>query len=140
MDSKNYQLNDAKMFADVTEGMAILINSATGIYYGMNGLGTVVYENLMEGASLSDVSDAIKDVPGVPEDYETALESFINSLLEFEILLPKDEVSSKKVVIDPAVALEDNFIPVCTEYQDVQELLFADPIHEVDAEEGWRPE
>lgn len=140
MDSKNYQLNDAKMFADVTEGLAIFINSATGIYYGMNGFATVIYENLMEGASLSDVSDAIKAMPGVPEDYEAALESFIGSLLEYEILLPKDEVSSKEVVIDPAVARADNFVPVCTEYQDVQELLFADPIHEVDAEEGWRPE
>ena len=34
----NYQLNEAKMFADVTDGIAIIINSMTGIYYGMNGL------------------------------------------------------------------------------------------------------
>ena len=29
---------------------------------------------------------------------------------------------------------------VCKEYKDVQELLFADPIHEVSEEEGWKPE
>ena len=42
----NYVLNEEKMFADVTDGIAIIINSETGIYYGLNGLGTAVYENL----------------------------------------------------------------------------------------------
>ena len=31
-------------------------------------------------------------------------------------------------------------MPTCNEYNDVQELLFADPIHEVKEEEGWKPE
>ena len=30
----NYQLNESKMFADITDGIAIIINSETGIYYG----------------------------------------------------------------------------------------------------------
>ena len=33
-----------------------------------------------------------------------------------------------------------NWKPDCIEYKDVQELLFADPIHEVDEETGWTPE
>ena len=36
MESKNYRLNESKMFADITDGIAIIINAATGIYYGMN--------------------------------------------------------------------------------------------------------
>ncbi len=46
----NYVLNDEKMFADVTDGIAIIINSETGIYYGMNELATIVYENIISGA------------------------------------------------------------------------------------------
>ena len=57
----------------------------------------------------------------------------------YEIMIP-GEVSSRPAEIDPEVAKADDFIPVCTEYQDVQELLFADPIHEVDVDEGWKPE
>ena len=34
-----YVLNDAKMFSDIADGIAIVINSETGIYYGMNGFG-----------------------------------------------------------------------------------------------------
>ena len=41
-----YQLNEDKMFADITDNVAIVINSETGIYYGMNALATVVFENM----------------------------------------------------------------------------------------------
>ena len=51
----NYVLNDEKMFADITDGIAIIINSETGIYYGMNALGTAVYENLINGASTESI-------------------------------------------------------------------------------------
>lgn len=32
----------------------------------------------------------------------------------------------------------EGFVPICTSSQDVQELLFADPIHEVE-EDDWEP-
>ena len=38
-----YTLNNDKMFVDITDGIAIVINSETGIYYGMNALGTNVF-------------------------------------------------------------------------------------------------
>ena len=76
----------------------------------------------------------------MPEGFEAVLESFITSLVEYEIMVPCSEASSKPSRIDLEVAKGDGFIPVCTEYQDVQELLFADPIHEVDVDEGWKPE
>ena len=61
----NYKLNEEKMFADVTDGIAIIINSETGIYYGLNALGSAVYENLVNGASVEDIltdTDEITDV------------------------------------------------------------------------------
>lgn len=56
----NYVLNEEKMFADVTDGIAIIINSETGIYYGLNGFGTAVYENLMNGSSVAEILSALK--------------------------------------------------------------------------------
>ena len=43
----NYKLNEDKMFADITDGIAIVINSETGTYYGMNSYGSNVYENIV---------------------------------------------------------------------------------------------
>ena len=135
-----YKLNDPKMLADITEGTAIIINSVTGIYYGMNYFGTAIYENLLSGSTVNDINNAVSAIPGAPDDVEGKISSFIDKLIDFEIIVPEDDSSSKPAHIDPVTAEADSFSPGCKEYKDIQELLFADPIHEVDIEEGWRPE
>lgn len=136
----NYQLNDAKMFADVTDGIAIIINSLTGIYYGMNGMGTGIFDSFLKGASTEDVLKAFQTLPGAPADCEARLQAFIDKMLSFEVLVPASDSSSVPVTLSAKDAQFDNFTPTCNEYSDVRELLFADPIHEVKEDEGWKPE
>ena len=136
----NYILNESEMFADINEGTAIVINSQTGIYYGMNGFGTSVFENLLAGSSVEDVVAAAKSLSGAPAGVETALEAFLQTLSGFRIVLPADAPSSRPAELDAAAAAADAFTPECKEYRDVQELLYADPILEVEEETGWTPE
>lgn len=136
----NYILNESEMFADINEGTAIVINSQTGIYYGMNGFGTSVFENLLAGSSVEDVVAAAKSLSGAPAGVETALEAFLQTLSGFRIVLLADAPSSRPAELDAAAAAADAFTPECKEYRDVQELLYADPIHEVEEETGWTPE
>ena len=134
-----YKLNESKMFADISDGMAIVINSITGVYYGMNGLGTEVFQSLVSGSDEKDVLTAICNIPGAPETAGESLKAFIDKLLRFDMLIPA-EGGETTATIDPTTASADGFVPECNEYKDVQELLFADPIHEVDADKGWKPE
>lgn len=135
----NYVLNEEKMFADVTDGIAIIINSETGIYYGMNGLGTAVYENLMNGASLESVLEALKSMTGAPADIEKRLNDFVKAMLDNELIM-EGSASNAEVNLDSSIASGDNFELKVEEYNDAQELLLADPIHEVKEETGWTPE
>ncbi len=130
-----YKLNDAKMFADVTDGIAIIINSETGIYYGMNAFGTQVYENLANGIDSEKVWEVIKNIGTNEENYKT----FISAMVEKEILI-SGENSGSAVNIDENVAKKDKSELILKEYNDAQELLLADPIHEVKEEKGWSPE
>lgn len=136
----NYQLNEAKMFADVTDGIAIIINSLTGIYYGMNGLGTGIFDSFLKGASEADVLNAFRAIPGAPDDCEARLQTFVDTLKSFDIIVPSTDERSVPVTLSAKDAAYDAFTPTCNEYSDVQELLFADPIHEVKEDEGWKPE
>lgn len=135
----NYRLNEEKMFADVTDGIAIIINSETGIYYGMNTFATNVYENIVAGASIEDIKAEIKKLSDLPPDFEDNFKIFIDVMLEKEILV-KTFDSDAQANIDKNLAKEDNYILELKEYNDAQELLLADPIHEVKEETGWTPE
>lgn len=131
----NYVLNEEKMFADVTDGIAIIINSETGIYYGMNELATTVYENLMSGAPAETILSALKSMQGAPADLEENFNNFINAMLEKELIvksIDSDGIANLNRVEDFTLSLN--------EYNDAQELLLADPIHEVKEETGWTPE
>ena len=134
----NYKLNDEKMFADVTDGVAIIINSETGIYYGMNSFGTNVYENIVNGASIEDVLAKLKTI-GATNDIEKEFNKFVQIMLDKELLISADS-SSSEVNIDEDLAKEDNFELSINEYNDAQEMLLTDPIHEVKEETGWTPE
>lgn len=48
--------------------------------------------------------------------------------------------TSAEANFDSSVAAEENFEMLVNEYNDAQELLLADPIHEVKEETGWTPE
>ena len=134
----NYKLNEAKMFADVTDGIAIIINSETGIYYGLNGLGTIIYENIVNGANIEDILTKLKSM-GATNDIEKEFNKFIQTMLDKDLLIDADS-STAEVNINENIAREDNFELSINEYNDAQEMLLTDPIHEVKEDEGWTPE
>ncbi len=134
----NYKLNEEKMFADVADGIAIIINSETGVYYGMNKLGTMVYENLIKGVPAEKILEKLKTWNDKAEE---GFKEYIKFVTENEIIIEdKTAAKSAEVNIDEETAKEDEFIPKAQEYLDAQELLQADPIHEVKEAEGWTPE
>lgn len=134
----NLVLNEEKMFADITDGIAIVINSETGIYYGMNALGSAVLENIINGASTENVLKALKALPNVPADMEAKLNAFVDELKAKELVIEGGDGAAEANISAEAVA--DGFDLTVDEYSDAQELLLADPIHEVKEDTGWTPE
>lgn len=130
-----YKINEEKMFYDMAEGQAIVINFTTGMYYGTSSLGSAVLDALLAGADETAVLTAIQALPDCPANMDVQLKTFIAQLLEKEILVP-DEGDSAQCTID-AAALQDGFALTVDEFAEVQDLILADPVHEVDVEQGW---
>ncbi len=134
----NYKLNEEKMFADIADGTAIIINAETGIYYGMNKLGTAVYENLINGVSAEKILEKLK---GWNNDVEESFKEYIKFITENAIMVETETLKEEiECNIEENIAKEDEYIPKVNEYIDAQELLKADPVHEVKEEKGWTPE
>ena len=72
------------------------------------------------------------------KEYFYKISEKINFL--YDIIIPSTKSSREKPVIDPEIANEDLFQPECIEYKDIQELLYADPIHDVEEDKGWTPQ
>lgn len=134
----NFILNDEKMFADITDGIAIVINSETGIYYGMNTLGSAVFENIINGASTENILGALNALSEVPADMESKLNAFVAELKAKDLIVEGGDGSA--AVNISAEAAAEGFDLSVAEYDDAQELLLADPIHEVKEDTGWTPE
>ena len=131
-----FKLNEEKMFYDMAEGQAIVINFTTGMYYGTSSLGSAVLDALLAGASKEAVLAAVKALPGCPEDIDAKMDAFIAALLEKEVVVVDDAAGNDTAAID-ASSLTDGFALTVDEFTEVQDLIMADPVHDVDVEQGW---
>ncbi len=156
-----YMLNTDKMFADISDNIAIIINSETGIYYGMNSFATNIYENLINNVSSETILESLKslidkrfndadnlNIKNIKQNFN----SFIDYLIQKEIMVEAKNIQNSQLInqnkldtaqalnINIELAINDNFELIIKEYNDAQELLLADPIHEVKEETGWTPE
>lgn len=131
-----YKLNEEKMFYDMAEGQAIVINFTTGMYYGTSSLGSAVLDALLAGASVEAALAAVKALPGCPGDMDAQMDAFVQALLEKEVVVAAEGEGTDTAVID-ASALADGFVLTVDEFTEVQDLILADPVHDVDVEQGW---
>jgi len=131
-----YKLNEEKMFFDVTENQAIVIDFTSGIYYGTSSLGSVVLERLLKGNAPEAILRALRGLEGCPETMEAELAAFIEKLKASEILIPGETQEGGGETVSPE-ALADGFGLTVDAFTEVQDLILADPIHEVDVEQEW---
>lgn len=131
-----YQLNGEKMFFDIADGQAVVINFVSGMYYGTTALGSVILERLLKGCAPAEIAGAVKALPGCPEDFDARLNAFVTQLREKEILLDGETNPGGGEELGD-MALADGFELTLDEFSEVQDLILADPVHDVDVEQGW---
>ena len=131
-----YQLNEEKMFFDIADGQAVVINFVSGMYYGTTALGSVILERLVKGCAPEEIAGAVKALPGCPEDFDVQIGAFITKLKDKEILLDGETHPGGGEEIGD-MALADGFDLTLDEFSEVQDLILADPVHDVDVEQGW---
>ena len=89
-----YQLNSAKMFYDMADNQAIVINHMTGMYYGFNALGSYVIDQLVAGGDPEEVKKALTACEGCPADIDAQVDAFLAELVSVRF-------SNRSVFIGP---------------------------------------
>ena len=114
MTSRTYTINSRKAISETLDNETIIINLETGCYYSMNPAGTAIWNAVATGTPIDTSNPIVKD--------------FLELLITDDLITEAAE--SDRV---PFVVTED---PKLEKYTDMQEMLLADPVHDVD-ESGW---
>lgn len=124
-----YQIPTGKVAHETIDGEVIVLQFDTGFYFSLSNNAARIWQWITDGASWGEIRNAFEPLTA---EQAAALDAFGEQLLG-------DNLVSK---VDAAGAIglprgEVRFeIPKMEKYGDMQDLLLADPIHEVD-ETGW---
>lgn len=138
---QRFRINAPLVATQTIEGETILIHFETGCYYSTNATGSAVLSLIQQGRSFEDmVSHLVAAHGGEPEDAHGAVAHFLSTATSEDLLVPLSPVSdmTRPDVPSPnlAAGAESFPHPSLEKFEDLQDLLLLDPIHDVD-QAGW---
>jgi hypothetical protein len=130
--SSQYTINAPDVVAEDFDGQTVILNLANGHYFSLRGTAATIWSSLLAGHTPESILASIR--AGRPELFEES-RGFLERLVELKLVRPQATgASSPTGPIDETWSAEGPQIDV---FDDLAELIFADPIHDVDEQAGW---
>jgi hypothetical protein len=124
-----YKCASADIVFEEFEGDLVVLNLGSGRYFGFNKSAATVWNALMQGVRPSTISAVGSG--------ETDIRGFVDTLLANELVVANSDVNTPLMAAQIEDLEADRSAPVVEIYDDLADLIVADPIHDVDAEAGW---
>lgn len=131
---------------ETIDNEVVVVNLTSGIYYSFDGVGVCIWDWIDGHRSLEEVvTKSTEYFDGDAELISASVRGFLHKLLE-ENLVVQDasgEVNGGDTIPQVASSVDNKtsaivFVdPTLQKYTDMEALLLADPIHEVDESTGW---
>ncbi len=130
-----FEIAAPEVLAEDFGGEIVAINMENGRYYSLRGLAYAIWGDLVAGHGAADIRDAITAV-----DYSLGVASaaFIQRLSEEGLVRIRDASAAPTAPLASASAAHAGMAaPQVETFDDMADLIKADPIHDVDEEFGW---
>lgn len=123
----SYRINNESITYKVFDGEVVIINLQKGLYYSLSETAALLWQWIQENQTLDGmVQKMLCLYEGGAEEMKKSVLGFLLELEREGIILPVPSDASKQPFPQP----------VLHKYNDLQDLLLLDPIHEVNAA-GW---
>ncbi len=119
-----FQVSGPDVVYESFGGDLVVLNLATGQYFGLNPSGAELWTAITEG-------HRPRELGATPEESQMA-EAFAAELQALGLIVPSE--AAVPATRQPIAISEPPSIEV---YDDLSDLIVADPIHDTDAEAGW---
>lgn len=139
-----FRINTPNVVAETLDGETTIVDLEKGIYYALNGSGSLIWDELISGTSQAEVAGVVTHTFGIgDEEAGRSVGDLIGQLAEAGLIVENGSAPSNgtPAISDrPAAAgngARAGYVePKLSVYTDMQELLLLDPIHETD-DAGW---
>ncbi len=137
--TNTYSINSPDVVAEDFNGQIVILNLSDGRYFSLTGIASPIWSALLDGHTPKTILDS---VGSQQPDMLASAREFLDRLLDLELIRPREAA-----IAGPSTAgLEHSWSDEAAQievFDDLAELIFADPIHDVDEQVGWpapRPE
>ena len=133
-----FRVNTPAVASEVIDGEAVIMNLQSGMYFSTRGIGGLVWTWLERGLSDVTIAAAVAQAHGAPVDQVTqAIAGFIAELEAQDLIRPRSAAANPLGQFDDLAQVGPFVPPVLEVFNDMQDLLLLDPIHDVDEQVGW---
>lgn len=140
-ENQYFRINNPKVVHETLDGEVVIINFENGNYYSINDTGTDIWELVSRSVPVDGIIESMeRKYRGDHGDMERVIVEYLKSL-EAENLIVADNPAQEGVPVSLIASGSGNeklpfTAPVLEKFDDMNELILLDPIHEVD-EKGW---
>lgn len=130
-----YELAAPDCVADDFGGEIVAINLKNGRYFSLRGLAFAVWQDLVAGHSPRTIRDSLASIDVSLAD-ATAI--FVADLERHGLIRPSAHATvTSQPMLSVPLAQQGVAPPAVEVFDDMVDLITADPIHEVDEQSGW---
>lgn len=136
----SFRTNSPTIISAVIDDEAVIMNLESGAYYSLRDCGSVIWQLVERGLTVSQVVDYMGrryEGEANSEEIGRAVQRLIAELVSEALIVARDEGESAPELPQAVGAAQEPFQePQLEKFTDMADLLLLDPIHEVD-EMGW---
>jgi len=130
--SSLYSVNGPDVISEDFDGEMVILNLANGRYFGLRGIASQIWSCIGEGHRPNTI---LASIAAIQPSLVESSKSFLAQLVELDLIVErKEDTGASTASIN---ALWTSEAPKIEVFDDLAELLLADPIHDVDEEAGW---
>jgi hypothetical protein len=136
------KVNAPSVVSEIIDGEAVIMDLASGQYFSTQQTGSDIWRAIGDTGTRSHIASSLLEIYEIdPDEARRAVDTFVSDLLERKLVIEMDaEGFISDVRTGPPLKghppRKPFTVPVLNAYDDMQDLLLLDPIHDVD-ETGW---
>lgn len=133
-----YSVNTEQIAYEVMENEIVIIHLDNGNYFNIEGIAIDIWNGILANLSIDNLVqffvEAYQQEKTIIQD---AIGNFIKQLESEELIIESTQEEEKKELFTLTNIQPEFTPPTLDKYEDMQDLLLLDPLHDVDENVGW---